>query len=99
MTDGLARFVVKARAGIQFTQKRKLDILGSGDDLCSCGKFGTMKHMISCCMHRASLMTKSHNNVAKIVVQAVEACRRKELTKSVTVNIFIGTKKSNYQTK
>jgi hypothetical protein len=84
MTDGLARFVIKARARIQFTPKRKLDILGSGNGLCSCGKFGTMKHMISCCMHRSSLMTKRHNNVAKIVVQAIEACRRKELTKSVT---------------
>jgi hypothetical protein len=84
MTDGQARFVVKARAGIQFTPKRKLDILNSGSGLCSCGKFGTMKHMISCCMHRASLMTKRHNNLAKIVVQAIEASRRKELTKSAT---------------
>jgi hypothetical protein len=84
MTDGLARFVVKARAGIQFTPKRTLDILGSGNGLCSCGKFGTMKHMLSCCMHRASLMAKRHNNVAKIVVQVIEACRWKELTKSIT---------------
>jgi hypothetical protein len=83
ITDGLARFVVKARSGIQFIPKRKLDILHSGDGLCSCGKLGPKKHMISCCMHRASLMTKRHNNVAKIVVQAIEASRRKELTKSV----------------
>jgi hypothetical protein len=84
MTDGLARFVVKVRAGIQFTPKRKLDILNSGSGLCSYGKFGTLKYMISCCMHRASLMTKRHNNVAKVVVQAIEASRRKELMKSAT---------------
>jgi hypothetical protein len=84
MTDGLARFIVKARAGIQFTPKKKLDILHSGNGLCSWRKFGTMKHMISCCMHKASLMTKRHNNVAKVVVQAIEASRRKELTKSST---------------
>jgi hypothetical protein len=84
MTEGLARFLVKSRAGIQFTPKRKLDILRNGSGLCNCGKFDTMRHMISCCMHRASLMTKRHNNVAKIVVQVIEACRRKELTKSVT---------------
>jgi hypothetical protein len=84
MTDGLARFVVKARAGIQFTPKRNLDILGSGNGLCGCGKFGTMKHILICCMYRAALMTKRHDNVAKILVQAIEACRRKELTKSMT---------------
>jgi hypothetical protein len=33
LTDGLARFYIKARAGIQFTPKRKKDILGIGNEL------------------------------------------------------------------
>jgi hypothetical protein len=63
MADGIARFFIKSRAGIQFTLKRKLDILHTGNGLCSCGKIGSMKHIISCCSHRASPMTKRHNNV------------------------------------
>jgi hypothetical protein len=37
--------------------------------------------MISCCPHRAGLMTKRHNNVGRIVVQAIEANNRKNLIK------------------
>jgi hypothetical protein len=58
LADGLARFMIKSRAGIQFTPKRKHDILNQGNGLCACGKTGTLKPMISCCSLRASLMTK-----------------------------------------
>jgi hypothetical protein len=88
LADGMARFYIKSRAGIQFTPKRKKDILKVGDGLCSCGKFGTLKHILSCCSHRAPLMTKRHNNVAKIVVQAVEASNRKKIIKSSTVHFI-----------
>jgi hypothetical protein len=64
--DGLARFYIKSRAEIQFTPKRKKDILNMGDGLCNFGRTGSMKHLISCCPLRASLMTKRHNNIAKI---------------------------------
>jgi hypothetical protein len=84
LADGLARFMVKSRAGIQFTPKRKQDILGHGDGLCTCDKVGTLKHIISCCPLRASLMTKRHNNVAKIIAQAIEANNRKNIIKSTT---------------
>jgi hypothetical protein len=36
LADGLARFMVKSRVGIQFTPKRKLDILNQDDDMCGC---------------------------------------------------------------
>jgi SNF2 family DNA or RNA helicase len=49
LSDELARFLIKSRAGIQFTPKRKQDILGFGNGLCACGKAGTLKHLISCC--------------------------------------------------
>jgi hypothetical protein len=52
--------------------------------MCKCGKVVTMKHIISCCPHRAALKTKRHNNVARILVQAIEVCNRKELIKSTT---------------
>jgi hypothetical protein len=84
LADGLARFMIKSRAGIQFTPKRKADILHQGDGLCACGRTGTLKHMLSCCPFRGSLMTKRHNNVAKIIVQAREANNRKNLIKSTT---------------
>jgi hypothetical protein len=84
LADGVVRFFVKSRAGIQFTPKRKHDILHQGDGLCKCGKVGTLKHMISCCLLRTVLMTKRHNNVAKIVAQAIEANNRKEIIKSTT---------------
>jgi hypothetical protein len=58
LNDGLARFYVKFRAGIQFIPKRKKNILNIGDGLCNYGKTGTMKHIISCCPYRAELMTK-----------------------------------------
>jgi hypothetical protein len=43
-----------------------------------------MKHIISCCPERVALMIKRHNNVARIFVQAIEACNRKEIIKSTT---------------
>jgi hypothetical protein len=76
--------MIKSRAGIQFTPKRKHDILNQGNGLCACGKTGTLKHMISCCSLRAPLMTKRHNNVAKIIAQAIEANNRKNIIKSTT---------------
>jgi hypothetical protein len=45
---------------------------------------GTLKHILSCCPLRAALMTKRHNNVAKIIVQAIEANNRKNLIKSTS---------------
>jgi hypothetical protein len=66
--DGLMRFLVKSRAGIQFTPKRKFDILHQGNGFCQCGKIGSIKHLINYLPYRASLMTKRHNNVAKIIV-------------------------------
>jgi hypothetical protein len=84
MADEIARFFIKSRAGIQFTPKRKLDILHTENGLCSCGKIGSMKHIISCCSHSASLMTKTHNNVGRILVQAIEANNRKKLIKSTS---------------
>jgi hypothetical protein len=38
MTDGLMKFLVKSRVGIQFTPKRKFDILHQGNDYVSMGK-------------------------------------------------------------
>jgi hypothetical protein len=84
MADRLARFYIKSRAGIQFTPKGKYDILYSGNGLCSCGKIGSMKHLISCCPYRASHMTKRPNNVGRILVQAIEANNRKKLVKSIS---------------
>jgi hypothetical protein len=66
------RLLITPRAGIQFTQKRKLNFLHTGNDLCGCGKVGSLKHMISCCPQRAGLMTKRYNNVGRIIVQAIE---------------------------
>jgi hypothetical protein len=82
MADGIARFYIKSRAGIQFTPKRKHDIFHTGSGLCNCGKIGSMKHILSCCPHRASLMTKRHNNVGRILAQAIEANNRNRLIKS-----------------
>jgi hypothetical protein len=48
------------------------------------GKIGSLKHLICCCPLRAALMTKRHNNVARIVAPAVEANKRKEIIKSTT---------------
>jgi hypothetical protein len=84
LADSLARFMIKSRAGIQFTPKRKHDILNQGNGICECVRVGSLKHIISCCPIRAALMTKRHNNVARILVQAVEANHRKELIKSST---------------
>jgi hypothetical protein len=84
LADGLARFMIKSRAGIQFTPKRKQHILGQGNGLCACGKFRNLKHILSCCSMRAPLMTKRHNNVAKIIVQAIEANNRKNIVKSTS---------------
>jgi hypothetical protein len=83
LSDGLARFMIKSRAGIQFTPKRKADILHQGDGLCTCGRTGSLKHMLSCCPFRAALMTKRHNNVAKIIVRCIESANRKELIKRI----------------
>jgi hypothetical protein len=41
--DGVRRFLIKSRAGIQFTPKRKHDILHTGNGLCNCVKIGPMK--------------------------------------------------------
>jgi hypothetical protein len=82
MADGVARFFIKSRAGIQFTPKRKHNILYTGSGLYSCGKIGSMKHIISCCLHPASLMTKRHNNVGRILVQTIEEDNREKLIKS-----------------
>jgi hypothetical protein len=79
MGVGIAKFFIKSRACIQFTPKRKLDILHTGNGLCSCWKIGSMKHIICCCSHRARLMTKRHNNVGRILVQAIETNNRKKL--------------------
>jgi hypothetical protein len=81
LADGVTRFLIKSRAGIQFTPKRKLDILHIGNGLCGCGKVGSLKHMISCCPHRADLMTKRHSNVGRLIVQAIEANNRKNIIK------------------
>jgi hypothetical protein len=78
------RILVKSRAGIQFTPKRKFDVIHQGNGLCQCGKIGSMKHLINSCPYRASLMTKRHNNVAKIIVQAIEANNGRNLIKSET---------------
>jgi hypothetical protein len=84
MADGVIRFFIKSKAGIQFTLKRKHDNLHTGCGLCSCGKIGSMKHIISCCPHHPSLMTKRHNNVGRILVQTIEANNRKKLVKSTS---------------
>jgi hypothetical protein len=36
LADGLARFMIKSRTGIQFTPKRKQNILGHGNGLYAC---------------------------------------------------------------
>jgi hypothetical protein len=79
MADGHMKFLVKSRAGIQFTSKRKFDILHQGNGLCQYWKIGSMKYLISYCLYRASLMTKGHNKVARIIVQAIEANNRRNL--------------------
>jgi hypothetical protein len=84
LADGLMRFLVKSRAGIQFTPRRKFDILYQGSGFCQCEKIGSMKHLISCCPYRASLMTKRHNNVARIIAQAIESNNQRNLIKSET---------------
>jgi hypothetical protein len=38
LADGVTRFLIKSRAAIQFTPKRKHDILHTGNGLWSCGK-------------------------------------------------------------
>jgi hypothetical protein len=80
--DGVARFFIKSIADIQFTSKRKHDILLAGTSLCSCGKIGSIKHIISCCPHRAGHMTKRNDNIGRILVQAIKANNRKKLVKS-----------------
>jgi hypothetical protein len=40
--------------------------------------------MINSCPHCAGLMTKRHNNVGKLLVQAIEANDRKKLMKSTS---------------
>jgi hypothetical protein len=85
LADGIARFFIKSRAGIQFTPKRKHDIFNTGSGLCSCGKIGSMKHILSYCPHGASLMTKRHN-VGRILAQAIEANNRSRLVKSNSGN-------------
>jgi hypothetical protein len=72
MSDGLMRFIIKARNGVHFTPERKLDILRIDEGQCSCNQIGILKCMLSCCIQRAHLITKRHNNVAKIIAEAVE---------------------------
>jgi hypothetical protein len=58
MADGLIRYLIKSRAGIHFTPKRKKDILNQDNRLCSCDKTESMNNIIDCCPPRAVLMTK-----------------------------------------
>jgi hypothetical protein len=83
LADGVTRFLIKSRAGIQFTPKRKHDILHTGNGLYNCGKIGSMKHLISCFLYRANLVTKKPNNVGRIIVQTIESNNRKKLVKCV----------------
>jgi hypothetical protein len=71
MADGRMMFLVKSRAGIQFTSKKKFCILHQGNGLCQHGKIRSMKHLISC-PYRASLTTNRHSNVTRIIIQAIE---------------------------
>jgi hypothetical protein len=90
--DDVTRFLIKSRAGVQFIPKRKLDIFHIGNGLCGYRKVGSLKHMISCCPYRAGLMTKRHNNVGRIIVQAIEVIIERILSNTLMANIFTGTK-------
>jgi hypothetical protein len=88
MADGRMKFLVKSRAGIQFTMKKKFCILHQGNGLCQHGKIGSMRCLINCCPYRASLMAKRHNNVTRIIIQAIEANNQRNPIK-VKTNQYI----------
>jgi hypothetical protein len=77
--DGLTRFIIKSRCGLIWDAQKKLRLLNKGDGLCSCGKPGYFNHLMNNCLHQATRMTRRHNDIVNIIVQAAKMHKFKEI--------------------
>jgi hypothetical protein len=56
-----------------------INFLGEGDRKWACGQPGFFNHLMNNCLHQASRMTKRHNDIVNIVVQAANLHKFKEI--------------------
>jgi hypothetical protein len=83
LSDGISKFIIKGRNGTVWTPERKYALFKEGDGMCQrCQRIGNLKHYINCCTSKLTSYTYRHNNVGKIIAQAINNHNPQDIIKS-----------------
>jgi hypothetical protein len=83
LSDGLAKFIIKGRNGTILTPTRKHFLFKEGDGMCqTCQRPGNLKHFINCCTNKLIIYTYRHNNVGRIIAQAINSYNLQNIVKA-----------------
>jgi hypothetical protein len=89
LSDGIARFIIKGRNGTVWTPARKHALFKEGDGMCQiCQRVGNLKHFINWCTNKLTSYTYRHNNVGKIIAQAINNHNPQDIIKSDNNNLL-----------
>jgi hypothetical protein len=89
LSDGIAKFIIKGRNGTVWTPARKHALFKEGDGMCQkYQKIGNLKHYMICCTNKLTSFTYIHNNVGKIIAQAINNINPQDIIKSENGNLL-----------
>jgi hypothetical protein len=89
--DAMLKFLIKARANILFTPARKATIFGRESNickLCNAKQMANLKHILNSCNNKMNAMTARHDNICRIVAQAINLHARQGVIESYTENLI-----------
>jgi hypothetical protein len=89
LSDGVAKFIIKGRNGTVWIPARKRTLFKEGDGMCQrCQRIGNLKHYINCCTNKLTSCTYRHNNIGKIIAQAINNHNPQDIIKSENDNLL-----------
>jgi hypothetical protein len=86
LSDGIAKFIIKGRNDTVWTPAGKHALFKEGDGICQ--RIGNLKHYINCCTNKLISYTYRHNNVGKIIAQAINNHNPQDIVKSENGNLL-----------
>jgi hypothetical protein len=89
ISNGMARFIIKGRNGTIWIPTRKHFLFKEGDGMCpTCQKPGNLKQSINYCINKLTSFIYRHNNVGKIIAQAINNHNPQDIIKSKNGNLL-----------
>jgi hypothetical protein len=83
ISDGLAKFIIKGRNGTIWTRARKYFLFKEVDGMCTtCQRPGNLKHFINCCTNKLTSFTYRHDNVGRVIAQAINSYNLQNIVKT-----------------